>query len=130
MCLKIIVGDESIPGVYNPNQLKYVYKSLYKNTKTAALQDNDKNKFLMRGRYKSSGSSGIPIGAYNVPRGSVKVTAGGRVLVEGVDYTVNYQLGTVQILDPSLQASNIPIQVSVENNSVFGQQTKRFTGLM
>ena len=123
------IGDESIPGVYNPNQLKYVYKSLYKNTKTAALQDNDKNKFLMRGRYKSSGSSGIPIGAFNVPRGSVKVTAGGRVLVEGVDYTVNYQLGTVQILDPSLQASNIPIQVSVENNSVFGQQTKRFTGI-
>ena len=84
-------GDESIPGVYNPNQSKYVYRSLYKNTKTAALQDSDKNKFLMRGRYKSSGSSGIPIGAYNVPRGSVKVTAGGRVLVEGVDYTVNYQ---------------------------------------
>ena len=122
-------GDESIPGVYNPNQLKYVYKSLYKDTKTAALQDNDKNKFLMRGRYKSSGGSGIPIGAFNVPRGSVKVTAGGRVLVEGVDYTVNYQIGTVQILDPSLQASNTPIQVSVENNAVFGQQTKRFTGV-
>ena len=125
------VGSEDYNGddSYNANQLKYVYKSLYKNTKTAALQDSDKNKFLMRGRYKSSGGSGIPIGAFNVPRGSVKVTAGGRVLVEGVDYTVNYQIGTVQILDPSLQASNIPIQVSVENNSVFGQQTKRFTGV-
>ena len=119
-------GDET---TYNPNQLKYVYRSLYKNTKTAALQDSEKNKFLMRGRYKSSGGSGIPIGAFNVPRGSVKVTAGGRVLVEGVDYTVNYQIGTVQILDPSLQASNTPIQVSVENNAVFGQQTKRFTGI-
>ena len=122
-------GDESILGTFNPNQAKYVYKTLYKNTKTAALQDGDKNKFLMRGRYKSSGGSGIPIGAFNVPRGSVKVTAGGRVLVEGVDYTVNYQIGTVQILDPSLQASNTPIQVSVENNAVFGQQTKRFTGI-
>ena len=118
-------GDET---TYNENQEKYVYKSLYKNTKTAALQDSDKNKFLMRGRYKSSGGSGIPIGAFNVPRGSVNVTAGGRVLVEGVDYTVNYQIGTVQILDPSLQASNTPIEVSVENNAVFGQQTKRFTG--
>jgi cell surface protein SprA len=122
-------GDETILGTYNQNQAKYVYRSLYKNTKTAALQDSDKNKFLMRGRYKSSGGSGIPIGAFNVPRGSVKVTAGGRVLVEGVDYTVNYQIGTVQILDPSLQASNTPIQVSVENNAVFGQQTKRFTGI-
>ncbi len=114
---------------FNANQKKYVYDKLYKETKTAALEDGEKNKFQIKGRYKSSGSSGIPIGAFNVPRGSVKVTAGGRVLVEGVDYTVNYQIGTVQILDPALQASNTPIQVSVENNAVFGQQTKRFTGL-
>jgi cell surface protein SprA len=55
------------------------------------LQDSDKNKFLL-GRYKSSGDEELPIGAFNVPRGSVVVTAGGRV-VEGVDYSVNYQLG-------------------------------------
>ena len=96
-------------------------------TKTAAEQESEKNKFLIKGKYKSSSGTGIPIGAYNVPRGSVKVTAGGRTLVEGVDYTVNYQLGTVQILDPGLQASNIPINVSVENNAMFGQQTKRFS---
>ena len=64
-----------------------------------------------------------------MPRGSVRVTAGGRVLVEGVDYTVNYQLGRVEILDEALKASNTPINVSVENNAVFGQQTRRFTGL-
>jgi len=73
----------------------------------------------MRGRYKSSGGSGIPIGAFNVPRGSVKVTAGGRVLVEGVDYTVNYQIGTVQILDPSLQAQTF-------TNSGFCRKQCRF----
>jgi cell surface protein SprA len=42
-------------------------------------------------------------------RGSVVVTAGGRILVEGIDYSVNYQLGRVQILDASLQASNTPL---------------------
>ncbi|GAL79596.1 hypothetical protein JCM19274_3008 [Algibacter lectus] len=51
------------------------------------------------------------------------------MLVEGIDYTVNYQLGQVQILDESLKASNTPIEVSTENNAVFGQQTKRFTGI-
>ncbi|MDB4115252.1 cell surface protein SprA, partial [Flavobacteriaceae bacterium] len=61
--------------------------------------------------------------------GSVVVTAGGRALSEGVDYTVNYQAGTVQILDPSLLASNTPVNITVENNTLFGQQTKRFTGL-
>ena len=122
-------ADYNDPALYNDNQTKYVYDKLYKQTKTAALEDGEKNKFQVKGRYKSEGGAGIPIGAFNVPRGSVKVTAGGRVLVEGIDYTVNYQIGTVQILDPALQASNTPIQISVENNAVFGQQTRRFAGI-
>ncbi len=114
----------------NPNQEKYVYDLLYKSTKTQALDEAEKNKFQIKGRFKSSGGGdGIPIGAFNVPRGSVRVTAGGRVLVEGVDYTVNYQLGRVYIVDEGLKASNTPINVSVENNAVFGQQTRRFTGI-
>ncbi len=114
---------------YNVNQQKYVFRNMYSNTKASSLQDAEKNRFRLKGRYKSEGSNGIPIGAFNVPRGSVRVTAGGRQLQEGIDYTVNYQAGTVQILDPSLQASNTPINISVENNAVFGQQTRRFTGV-
>lgn len=120
----------NLPSTYNANQNKYVYRSLYRSTKTVAEQeDSDKNKFQLKGSYKSSGSDGISIGAFNVPQGSVTVTAGGRVLVEGVDYTVNYQLGRVQILDQALLNSNTPISITTENNAVFGQQTKRFTGL-
>lgn len=123
-------GDIDESSDFNENQKKYVYRTLYKGTKTAALDEVEKNKFKLKGRYKSSGGGdGIPIGSFNVPRGSVRVTAGGRVLVEGIDYTVNYQLGRVQILDESLKASNTPIQVSTENNAVFGQQTRRFTGI-
>lgn len=114
---------------YNVNQQKYVFRNMYAQTKASSLEDADKNRFLLKGRYKSEGSSGIPIGAFNVPRGSVRVTAGGRQLQEGIDYTVNYQAGTVQILDPTLEASNTPINISVENNAVFGQQTRRFTGV-
>jgi len=106
-----------------------VYSSLYKSTQAAALQNSSKNKFQLRGKFKSSGGDGIPIGAFNVPKGSVVVTAGGRRLIEGVDFTVNYQAGRVQILDPALSASNTPIQVSVENNSTFGRQTRRFYGI-
>ncbi len=122
--------DYGNPQTYNANQQKYVFRTLYRSTKTQAEQEeSDKNKFQLKGTYKSTGSDGIPIGAFNIPQGSVTVTAGGRTLVEGVDYTVNYQLGRVQILDPSLQNSNTPINISVENNTLFGQQTKRFTGL-
>ncbi len=114
---------------YNVNQQRYVFRNMYAKTKAASLQDAEKNRFQIKGRYKSQGNNGIPIGAFNVPRGSVRVTAGGRQLQEGIDYTVNYQAGTVQILDPSLVASNTPINISVENNAVFGQQTRRFTGV-
>ncbi len=120
----------NIPETYNANQDKYVFRTLYTSTKTQAeQQQSEKNKFQLKGSYKSTGADGIPIGAFNIPQGSVRVTAGGRTLVEGVDYTVNYQLGRVQILDPALLNSNTPISVSTENNSLFGQQTKRFTGL-
>ncbi|RTE55017.1 cell surface protein SprA [Arenibacter aquaticus] len=114
---------------YNANQQKYVFRNMYALPTAAAQQDADKNKFILKGSYKSQGTNGIPIGAFNVPQGSVRVTAGGRQLQEGIDYTVNYQAGTVQILDPSLEASNTPINISVENNAVFGQQTRRFTGV-
>ncbi|MDO5608143.1 MAG: cell surface protein SprA [Capnocytophaga sp.] len=117
------------PATYNANQQKYVYTSMYANTKAQAQMDSNKNKFQLKGRYKSSGRRGISLGAFNVPQGSVTVTAGGRVLVEGIDYVVNYQSGTVEIINASLEASNIPIQVSVENNLIFGGQTTRFMGV-
>ena len=121
---------DSDTNAYNANQQQYVFRDLYSQTKVIAEQRSaDKNYFQLKGRYKSSGQDGIPLGAFNVPQGSVTVTAGGRVLQEGVDYTVNYQLGRVNILDQALLASNTPIQVSTENNAVFGQQTKRFSGL-
>lgn len=118
------------PQTYNANQNKYVFHTLYRNTKTEAeQQQSEKNKFQLRGTYKSTGSDGIPIGAINVPQGSVRVTAGGRTLVEGIDYTVNYQTGRVHILDPSLANSKTPINISTESNTTFGRQTRRFTGL-
>ncbi|NHM02242.1 T9SS outer membrane translocon Sov/SprA [Flavobacterium difficile] len=124
-----LTEDYDTPLSYNSNQAKYVFRTLYKSTQAAALQESAKNKFKLKGSFKSTGGDGISLGAFNVPQGSVVVTAGGRILAEGIDYTVNYQAGKVNILDPSLLASNTPINVSLENNSVFGQQTKRFYGL-
>lgn len=93
--------DYDTPATYNDNQSKYVFSTMYKSTQAGALQDADKNKFQLRGRYKGTGGDGIPIGGFNIPQGSVVVTAGGRVLIEGIDYVVNYQFGRVRILDRS-----------------------------
>jgi cell surface protein SprA len=127
---KLATGGEDydVPATYNENQSKYVFKTMYASTQAGALQDAEKNKFQLRGRYKGTGGDGIPIGGFNIPQGSVVVTAGGRVLIEGIDYVVNYQFGRVRILDPSIESSGVPIEISVENNAIFGQQTRRFFG--
>lgn len=123
-------ADYNDPDTYNDNQKKYVFRSLYKSTKTQANQEeSDKNKFQLVGSYKSSGEEGIPIGSFNIPRGSVRVTAGGRVLQEGVDYTIDYELGRVQIINEALRASDTPISVSTENNALFKQKSKSFAGI-
>ena len=129
-----VLDDPNNPGDYeadiyaNPNQEKYVYDLLYKSTKTQALDESEKNKFQIKGRFKSSGGGGIPI-PFNAARGSVRVTANGQILIENVDYIVNYAAGRVEILNEALKASNTPISVDVENNALFGQQTRRFTGV-
>ena len=108
----------------------YLFKELYLNTKINAQNNfQNKDKYYLKGYFKSDTSGGISLGAFNVPQGSVTVTAGGRELVEGVDYVVDYQLGRVQIIDSGLQASGTPISVSTENNAVFNQQQKTFMGV-
>ena len=107
---------------------KYVFQELYDSTRTVARQMAEKNKFKMSGQYSSKASSEIRLNAANIPAGSVKVTAGGVTLTENVDYTVDYNLGTVTIINSSLLESETAIQVSLESNQYFGFQTKTLLG--
>ncbi len=107
---------------------KYVFQELYDSTKTKAQQIAEKNKFLIAGEYSSSSSSEIMLNAMNVPQGSVKVTAGGRELMEGQDYTVDYMLGRVNIINQGILESGTPIKISLENQSLFNFQTKTMVG--
>lgn len=114
----------------NPSSMadKYVFDILYDSTKTIALQFPQFNRFSIEGTYKSSVSSEIYLGAFNVPRGSVTVTAGGQQLKEGSDYTIDYNLGRVQIINDGIMNSGVPINISFENNALFGFQTKTLIG--
>ena len=104
------------------------YTELYDSTKTAAQQIPSKNRFSFVGQYQSSISSDIPLNALNVPEGAVTVTAGGIRLQEGTDFTVDYNLGRVKILNTGILESNTPIKISIESNSVFGFQAKSLLG--
>ena len=107
---------------------QYVYQELYDSTLTKARQVAEKNKFRLSGTYQSSSSSEIPLNAMNVPRGSVVVTAGGMKLTEGTDFTVDYIMGTVKIINPGLLESGTPIQISLESQDMFSFQTKTLVG--
>ncbi|MGC9341096.1 MAG: cell surface protein SprA, partial [Bacteroidales bacterium] len=107
---------------------QYVFQELYDSTKTRAQQIAEKNKFKLAGFYQSSSSSEIMLNAMNVPQGSVNVTAGGRQLTEGVDFTVDYTLGRVTIINQGILESGTPIKISLESNSLFNIQTKTLIG--
>ncbi|MBN3034253.1 MAG: cell surface protein SprA [Bacteroidales bacterium] len=107
---------------------KYCYDSLYTLTKTGAQQYAEKNKYLIEGFYKSASGSEISLNAINIPQGSVKVTAGGVPLTENVDYTVDYTLGRVRIINEGIMNSGTPIRVSLESNTLFSIQTKKLMG--
>lgn len=109
--------------------LQYGYPQLYDSTKTVASTTfAGKNRFKLKGSYKSSSNSDISLNAVNVPQGSVTVTAGGAPLTENVDYTVDYTLGRVRIINESVLNSGVPIKISLESNSLFNIQTKTLWG--
>lgn len=107
---------------------KYVFQELYDSTQTVARQIAEKNKFKIAGQYSSQSGSVIRLNATSIPQGSVKVTAGGVPLTENVDYTVDYNMGEVRVINNALIESQTPIQVSLESNQFFGFQTKSLVG--
>jgi len=109
---------------------KYVFTNLYDSIKAIAQTYANLNRFVMEGQVKgSSGGSEISLNAFNVPQGSVSVRAGGQILKEGLDYMVDYGSGTVRIINPGILSSNIPVDVSFENNLGFGFQERGFRAL-
>ena len=107
---------------------KYVFQELYDSTQTIAKQMAEKNKFVLSGYYTAESGSEIQLNATNIPQGSVVVTAGGVTLTENTDYTVDYNMGTVRIINAALIESQTPIKVSLESNQFFGFQTKTLVG--
>lgn len=107
---------------------KYAFDSLYTMTKTMAQQYTSKNKFYIEGSYSSSYGSEFSLNTFNVPEGSVKVVAGGLTLTENVDYTVNYSMGTVSIINEGILNSGTPITISVEDKNNFSVTKQRMLG--
>ncbi len=58
---------------------------------------------------------------------AVNVTAGGALLVKDVDYTVNWRLGWIKLLDGSTTPTSTPVQVDYTYNAVTGTKIRGAT---
>ncbi|HEY6062200.1 MAG TPA: cell surface protein SprA [Chitinophagaceae bacterium] len=129
---------------------RYLYYPLYDTIKAIAQTYANLNRFKIVGKSKSSGNaagggfgnnafgngSGSGNGSggeyqlgYNISRGSVRVTAGGQILQENIDYEINYDLGTLRVTNQSILSSGVPVDIQYESNQAFGFQQKNFLGL-
>ena len=117
-----------IYDVVPPEAKDTLFYALYDSIKAVAVQFPNLNRFVLKGAARTSGSSDISIG-YNIPRGSVTVSAGGRTLQEGLDYDINYDLGTIKITNQAILSAGLPVQVNFENNAAFGIQQRNYLGL-
>lgn len=115
------IGDSTLAAIFT-------YQELYDTTISIARQSLEKNKFVMKGRVRGINNGEIALGPF-VPQGSVRVTAGGRLLVEGQDYEIDYSLGRLRIINEAYMAQGTSINVSFEDNSLFSLQQKNMAGL-
>ncbi|MFL5773988.1 MAG: cell surface protein SprA, partial [Flavisolibacter sp.] len=106
----------------------YIFYPLYDTIKAIAQNYANLNRYKLVGKSKSSSNTDYQLG-FNIPRGSVSVTAGGQILQENIDYEINYDLGTLRVINPAIINANLPVQVQFENNATYGIQQKNFMGL-
>ncbi|PWT72081.1 MAG: cell surface protein SprA [Bacteroidetes bacterium] len=108
----------------------YVFFQLYDTIKEVARTYANVDRYWLGGVAKGqTATSDVALGAFNVPPGSVTVTAGGQRLRENIDYVVDYNLGSVKIINQAIINSGIPVNVQYENNASFGTQQRGFLGL-
>ncbi len=108
---------------------KYLYYPLYDTIKAIAQTYANLNRFKFIGKSKSGlGTSEYQLG-FNIPKGSVTVTAGGQVLKENIDYEINYDLGSLKIINQAIINAGLPVNVQYENNATFGLQSKNYLAL-
>ena len=108
---------------------KYTFPALYDSTKVIAQQlYPGQNRYVIKGTYESETGAEFQLDAINVPRGSVQVFSGNIPLQQGTDYTIDYEVGRIRILNEALLNSGQPIRIKLENNELFGLQQKTMVG--
>ncbi len=107
----------------------YVFHNLYTQKKINAARNTKLNVYRIQGSYKGGVPAFYDLGAFaGVIPGSVRVTSGGVPLTEGTDFIVDYQGGTINIVNRAYLTSGRDISIEHEENSLFNLQKKTLLG--
>ncbi|NVK48360.1 MAG: cell surface protein SprA, partial [Cyclobacteriaceae bacterium] len=107
---------------------KYVYDTLYRTTQADAELVTRLNKYFIKGRLTAGSASEIQLPGLNIAPGSVIVTAGNIPLTEGVDFTIDYNVGRLVIINDAILQSGKQINVSFEKADLVSFQTRSLLG--
>ncbi|GGZ38977.1 cell surface protein SprA [Echinicola pacifica] len=121
------LANEFLPSEENLKE-KFVYDTLYHTTKADAEMVTKLNKYYITGSFTAGSSSEIMLPGLNISEGSVIVQAGNIPLTEGVDYTVDYNIGRVVIINEGVLASGKRLSISFEKADLVSFQTRSLLG--
>ena len=107
---------------------RFVYDTLYGTTKADAELVGDKNKFWMVGQLQAGSTSEIILPGINIAEGSVQILAGGTPLIEGQDFTVDYNFGRVTIINEGVINSGKRLKITYEKADLFNFQSRTLLG--
>ncbi|MCL5031380.1 MAG: cell surface protein SprA [Bacteroidetes bacterium] len=104
------------------------YQSVYDTTQNYAQQDKSHDKWEITGKYSGEATSVYQLG-FNVVENSVRVTLNGRQLVANTDYTVDYNIGQLTILNRDALVPGADLKISYEQNDLFTLASKTLLGM-
>ena len=115
------IRDEGIPDSLS-------YQSIYDTTQYYAQQDKIHDKWELVGKYSGEATSTYQLG-FNLVENSVRVTLNGRQLTAGVDYTVDYNIGQLTIINRDALVPGADLKITYEQNDLFQLASKTLLGV-
>ncbi len=113
-----------------PSQLpdSLAYQEVYDTTQNYAQQDKSHDKWEITGKYSGEATSVYQLG-FNVVENSVRVTLNGRQLALNTDYTVDYNIGQLTILNRDALVPGADLKITYEQNDLFTLASKTLLGM-
>ncbi|MCH8960778.1 MAG: cell surface protein SprA, partial [Bacteroidetes bacterium] len=125
-----LIDESNIPEVEREAaREQFVFSDLYTQKKINAQRNTQLDVYRIQGSSKGSIPSFYDLRAFSgLIEGSVRVTSGGTPLQEGTDFIVDYQGGTVTIINTSFLTAGRDIAIDYEQNALINLQKKTLLG--